>query len=110
MFRVGDLVTESDRSLWYFGFGGYHDSYWGDWGDSKLMRPKRSQSEPIIGFVIEVIEKHPTELDYHVTAHHVYRVKWLNPPQGNWQAWRHYYEEELNLISAIEILGEVDDS
>ncbi len=106
MFRVGDLVTESDRSLWYFGFGGYYDSYW---GDSKLMRPKRSQSSPIIGFVTEVIEKEPTDLDYRVTAHNVYRVKWLNPPYGNWQVWRHYYEEELSLISAIEILGDSND-
>jgi hypothetical protein len=107
MFRVGDLVTEGDRPLWYYGLESFYDGYW-DW-DITIPYQKamdtmyRKPSEPLIGFVVEVMYHEPT--GYRVTSHQVYRVKWLNPPTGDWHTWRIYFEEELRLVSAIEILG-----
>ncbi len=107
MFKVGDLVTEDYKPMWYYGLDSYYYGY-GDYNyhydkfDDMWLEEeiRRGGAPPMIGLVIEVCERAPT--NYRVTPHYVYRIKWLNPPPGEWLNWRCYREDELKLISSIE--------
>lgn len=94
MFEIGDLVTTSDKMVWYFGFAGYYGDYVTE--NSRLLKPKRGKGP--IGLVVAVTLREPS--GYRVTPAKVYRVRWLGDTDSFWN--RQYYEEELSLVSRAQ--------
>lgn len=90
VFRVGDLVAEDHSLYWHF----YNRSYSFVQNEAD---PSEGEPKQTIGIVMSVHKRYPDQ--FFDIPYFVYSVKWLNPPAGSAMDLRHYYEDELILLS-----------
>jgi len=102
VFRVGDLVAESFRPYWHYGYDSYYYGYGEYYGEEDDYWSKPPPTRLIVGLVVEVETRTPYQHEYGVTPYTVYRVRWLNTPYGDWRDGRYFYESELKLLSSVE--------
>ncbi len=91
--NVGDLVSEDHTLYWKF----YNKSYifLKDEADPSSGLPKR-----VIGIVTSVHKRYPDA--FFDIPYYVYKIKWLNAPQGSYWDDKYFYEDELILLSRVE--------
>ena len=89
-FRVGDLVAEDYSLYWYF----YKNSY--SFVENEAD-PSKGAPQQAIGIIMSVKKRYPDQ--FFDIPYFVYHVKWFNPPLGVDMDSRHFYEDELVLLS-----------
>lgn len=98
-FKVGDLVAEDYSLYWYF----YKNSY-------KFVKhesdPSAGNPQQVIGIIMTVRKRYPDQ--FFDIPYFVYHVKWFNPPSGVDMDSRHFYEDELILLSRAKDSWEDD--
>ena len=100
-FRVGDLVAEDHTLYWYF----YNKSFTFVQNESD---PEEGNPKQVIGIITTVHKRYPDQ--FFDIPYFVYGVKWLNAPHGSFMDARHYYEDELTLLSpAKDSWGTMED-
>ena len=98
-FKVGDLVAEDYSLYWYF----YKHSY-------KFIKhesdPSAGPPQKVIGIIMAVKKRYPDQ--FFDIPYFVYHVKWFNPPGGVDMDSKHFYEDELILLSRAKDSWEED--
>lgn len=99
-FRVGDLVAEDYSLYWYF----YKNSYTFVENEAD---PSKGPPQQAIGIIMSVKKRYPDQ--FFDIPYFVYHVKWFNPPYGVDMDSRHFYEDELVLLSRAKDAWEYPD-
>lgn len=90
--RVGDLVAEDYNLYWKFSSRSY---VWiRDESDPSVGEPKQ-----IIGIIISVHKRFPDA--FFEIPYYVYKIKWLNAPEGIMWDDKYFYGDELVLLSRV---------
>ena len=90
--RIGDLVAEDYNLYWKFSSRSY---IWvRDEADPSSGDPKQ-----VIGIIISVHKRFPDA--FFEIPYYVYKIKWLNPPEGVMWDDKYFYEDELVLLSRV---------
>lgn len=90
--RVGDLVSEDHNLYWQFSTRSY--IFQRDEADPSIGAPKK-----IIGIIMSVHKRFPDA--FFEIPYYVYKIKWLNAPEGVMWDDKYFYEDELVLLSRV---------
>ena len=90
--RVGDIVAENYNLYWRFSRNSF--IYLNEEAD-----PSDGPARQIIGIIISVHKRFPDA--FFDIPYYVYKVKWLNSPQGVVWDDKYFYEDELELLSRV---------
>ena len=91
-FRVGDLVAENTNLYWRFSKSSF--VYMSEEAD-----PLEGDAMKTIGIVISVHKRFPDA--FFDIPYIVYKIKWLNAPEGNIFDNKYFYDDELELLSRV---------
>lgn len=90
--RVGDLVAEDYTLYWKFYNKSYHYM-------TNVADPSEGEAEQTIGIITSVHKRYPDA--FFEIPYYVYKIKWLNSPQGIHWDDKYFYEDELILLSRV---------
>ena len=90
-FRIGDLVAEDTSLYWRFSRNSF--IYMNEDAPPQDGEPKKT-----IGIIMSVHKRFPDA--FFDIPYFVYKIKWLNAPDGFWDT-KYFYEDELELLSRV---------
>lgn len=99
--NIGDLVSEDHNLYWKF----YSKSYIFLKNEAD---PSAGDAKRVIGVVTSVHKRYPDA--FFDIPYFIYKVKWLNAPQGSYWDDKYFYEDELILLSRVKTGNQPDPS
>ena len=91
--KIGDLVSEDHTLYWKFDNKSY--TFLKDEAD-----PSQGSAKRVICIITSVHKRYPDA--FFDIPYYVYKIKWLNSPQGSMWDDKYFYEDELVLLSRVE--------